>query len=67
MSRLVNGSTLLKIALLSPFDKTTHAARAASALPALALLVLVSAPLLVPVASAVFASSKGASRERTRP
>ncbi len=64
MSRLVNGSTLSKIALPDLFYKTVPAARTASALPALTLLALVSAPLPVPVASAGFASSKAAGHDR---
>ncbi len=52
MSRSVNGSTLLKIALPGPFDKTTRAVCHASSLPALALLAPASAPPPMRVASA---------------
>ncbi len=52
MSCLVSGSTLPKIALPGPFDKTASTTCLASALPDPALLARVSAPPPTHVASA---------------
>ncbi len=66
MSYSVNGSTLSKIALPDLFYKTASSACPANALPDPALLAQANAPPPVPVASAGFASSKGAGHERTK-